>query len=310
MSERLRRLLDDPSARPLLIAAAVALLGIIGTLRALVEAGQRAGDTGLDTADRIVLGLFDAPLLPAAFFLVGAAGVALLGGGHVPPPARAVLAGFAWAHVALAGAVALASLDIALVGSIGSGDDAIEMSGSRRLAGLGEGLGAGLAVAVGALAVARELLAPTRTRVGLAAATAEGDDGEERDALEDDVEEDEAPPELALALAPTRRLGPAPAPTPVEVAAVLAVPTDLRRWAPPGAVVAATTSSNGAGARMSLPVAGEEVAIARLRALYADRLRWSPHAAEARTLLARLEADPSQSDARSRLAELAEADGA
>jgi hypothetical protein len=286
---RLLGLLDRDAGRLVVAGVALAALGIVTTLRTLADAAGQWSDA-LPLGDRAVLGLYDAHPAHAVPFLVGAALLAVglrLRGGE-PGAGAGLAAGVAWAYLALGACAALAALYTAASGSFGDGVAAVELTGRERTFGLAEQFIGNAAIAVAALAAARALLRPAEP--------------EPARSLEDDEDE-----EAVLWPAEGGRLpGIAEAPTadPVLDGADNGWPS-----APAEVPALAATGLEPAAAPAREPEPDPEPEPAtpaeRYRRLYDRQLRFSPRAAEARTLLARLRDDPEDPETHRALERLA-----
>ena len=194
---------------------------------------------------------------------------------QAPDTTAGIVAGVAWAYVALGIVSGVAALYTAATGTFGADAALVELTRRERTFGLAEQVVGSLAVALAALAAARALLGSPEP-----AAVASLED-------EEDEEEDEAEPAVdpaALAARYGRGNG---------------WPTDAGPGAAPAqpAGVASVEAIYGAPAQ---PSAAE-----RNRQLYDQKLRFSPRAAEARALIARLRDDPDDDEAQRAFDQLA-----
>jgi hypothetical protein len=203
-------------------------------------------------------------------------------------------AGVAWAYVGLGVAGALVAVYCAATGTFGEGAALVELSTRERTFGFAEQLVGSLAFALAALAGARALLGPAEP--------------EPVRGLEEE-DEDEEEDELAATLAGS-------------AAEELAVPFGDAggNGRPPGAVLPLPGSGSDPAADLPAPVPAEEAEpevveepepevltpVERYRRLYERRLRFSPRAAEARVLLARLRDDPDDPETQGALDRLAD----
>ena len=267
MIARLLAALQRDADRALIAGLALVALGIVTTLRSLADAAGQWSDA-LPLGDRIVLGLYHARPVYALPFLVGATlvVVALRMRRQTADTTAGIVAGVAWAYVALGVVSAVAALYTAATGTFGEEAALVELTRRERTFGLAEQVVGSLAVALASLAAARALLGlPEPPPVA---------------SLEDEEDEDEDEP--------------VPAPDP----AALAARYGRGNGGPSEAAAAGVDQPPVTPAGQPLAAAPPELTAAeRNRQVYDEKLRFSPRAAEARALIARLRDDPDDDDA-------------
>jgi hypothetical protein len=293
MLARLLALLERDPQRVALAGAALVALGIVTTLRTLADAAGQWSDA-LPVGDRAVLGLYHARPAHAVPFLFGAALVVLSLRLRRSEPGwgAGMAAGVAWAYVGLGVAGALVAVYCAATGTFGEGAALVELSTRERTFGFAEQLVGSLAVALAALAGARALLGTPEP--------------EPVRGLED--EDDEEPAGEVGGL------------TPLDALAVPFGDAGGGNGRVPGAAIPLPGSGSVPAADLPAPAAASEepaelevepepevlTTTERYRRLYERRLRFSPRAAEARALMARLRDDPDDADTQRALDRLAE----
>jgi hypothetical protein len=273
---RLLAALQRDADRAAIAGLALVALGIVTTLRSLADAAGQWSDA-LPLGDRIVLGLYHARPVHALPFLFGAVLVvlALRLRKQAPDTTAGIVAGVAWAYVALGIVSGLAALYTAATGTFGEDAALVELTRRERTFGLAEQVVGSLAVALAALAAARALLGSAEPA---AVASLEDEEGEDEDEVEPAVDP------AALAARYGRGNGWPSEAAPTGAPAQPVAPSDVH-------------AIYGTPAQ---PSAAE-----RNRQLYDAKLRFSPRAAEARALIARLRDDPDDDEAQRAFDQLA-----
>jgi hypothetical protein len=269
---RLLAALQRDADRALVGGLALVALGIVTTLRSLADAAGQWSDA-LPLGDRIVLGLYHARPVHALPFLVGAVLVvlALRLRRQAADTTAGVVAGVAWAYVALGVVSGVAALYTAVTGTFGEEAALVELTRRERSFGLAEQVVGSLAVALAALAAARALLGTPEPAPAAS--------------LEDDEEDDEEEVEAEAAL------------DPAALAARYGRGNGWPAEAAPGTVPVAPGPTGAPGAEDIYGQPAPPTAAERNRQIYDQKLRFSPRAAEARALIARLRDDPDDDEA-------------
>lgn len=278
-----RRLLETDGGRLVLAGSALVALGVLGLLGSLLDAREAFTEPTLGSLERMILILvFSGPAAGVPFVV----GVLLLTlarrrGAGLHPQAVPALWGATIAVAILGAAMAVAGVSAALMGSFGSGDGRLDLSAFRRLRALVEDGGGGLALAAAALAAGR------------AWAAGRDDVAAEASASDPTAVPTMAPHPLGASL--SAPLGGAQVPA---SAAASAVPPTVPRHAGNGTTPGIDPELTRWGAQVPAePPVPLPSPLDRRRSAYAEALRFSPRAGEARTLLDRLERNPDDSAA-------------
>jgi hypothetical protein len=278
-----RHHLRSDGGRLVLVGFALVAIGLVGLLGSLLDARETFVERGFGGLERVVLILvFSAPAAGVPFVL----GVLLLTlarrrGAPLHPQAVPSVWGAVIAVAILGAAMALGGLAAALMGTFGDGGDQLDLGAWRRVRALVESGVGGLALSVGVLAAGRAFTADRDDAVAAPRPTGDAELGAPA-----------VPP-----LVGTAGVAPSGGPTVPPVSAV-----------PPGQP---THAGNGAGAPPAIdpalarwgatvpaePVPPPPSPLDQRRRAFADALRFSPRADDARILLDRLERNPADVEA-------------